>query len=132
VTVGALELATRDMHAATEGARRVAAPRLRLRALVGRVDVAIGACERAHLAGRKRVTPELLEHAVDVYREAREAMPLARVVHRAPQRIDHLMESLWAVQALVFELLQPVVAGGDDRVVEGSRPGSQVVRTAPL
>ena len=92
------------------------APARRLRRLVERLDLAIAACENAHLERRPEVTDELAADAREVLRMARSllpttvapgAAPLAGGVCIVPGRVDQLMDHLWTLQAAAFDALLP-------------------------
>ena len=112
-----IENATAEVHAARQRHRRELAERSRLRRLVERVDSVIEACEETHLQGLKEVPPDLAESAGRVLVVARRVVRLsgdseaigavAEVSARPQQRITDVMDILWTIQEIVFDLMLP-------------------------
>lgn len=112
-----IETATAEVHAARRRHQREIAERNRLRRLVARVDHVIEACEEAHLQGLKEVPADLEERSAATLRTARRIVARTgnadtlRVVDEMVQRprvkITDVMDALWAVQEVVFDLMLP-------------------------
>jgi hypothetical protein len=107
---------TRDhIEERLERERRALEPRRQLRSLVDRVDDAIFACEEAHLGHLEEVTDDLAARARDVYRQAWTVLAhtgdnttlAVDVAGPTPERIDQLMDRLWAIQESTFNALLP-------------------------
>jgi hypothetical protein len=112
-----IENATREVHAARQRHRREIVERTRLRRLVERVDSAIELCEETHLQGIKEVPPDVAERARKVFvfargavRKTGEAEALAAVdeaLARRQVKITEVMDILWTIQEIVFDLMLP-------------------------
>lgn len=112
-----IETATAEVHAARRRHQREIAERNRLRRLVARVDSVIEACEEAHLQGLKDVPPDLEERSAATLRTARrivartgrsEALQVVdEMVRRPCTKIVDVMDALWTVQEVVFDLMLP-------------------------
>jgi len=91
--------------------------RTRLRRLIERLDGAIELCEETHLQGIKEVPPEVAERARRVFGFARKAVRLSgeeaaqrhvdEVLNRRQAKITEVMDMLWTVQEIVFDLMLP-------------------------
>ena len=109
--------ATKDVHDARTRHRVEMVERTRLRRLVERVDAAIEACEETHLQGIKEVTPELAEQAHKVFTFARRAVRLSGIeearialeetLARRQVKITEIMDMLWTIQEITFDLMLP-------------------------
>ncbi|MHB8717369.1 MAG: hypothetical protein ACYDAC_00545 [Candidatus Dormibacteria bacterium] len=112
-----IENATQEVHDARKRHQREMVERTRLRRLVERVDEVISACEEIHLQGIKETPPDLKARAEDVFSFARSAVSktgdreaLAVVVENIERRqvkITEIMDILWAIQEIVFDLMLP-------------------------
>jgi hypothetical protein len=112
-----IENATAEVHAARRRHQRELAQRTRLRRFVGTVDVMIEACEEAHLQGLKEVPTDLRERTEDILRRARRIVALtgdadaieavAEATRRNQPKIADVMDVLWTVQEVVFDLMLP-------------------------
>jgi hypothetical protein len=112
-----IESATREVHAARREHRREIVERTRLRRLVERVDSAIELCEETHLQGIKEVPPDVAERAHKVFvfakgavRKAHDPEAIAAVddaLARRQVKITEVMDVLWTVQEIVFDLMLP-------------------------
>jgi len=112
-----IENATAELHAARRRDLRDRADRQRLRLLVEEIDQVIQTCEETHLQRIKQVTPAIAElharalaHAradvsdLDDLEALRQVEAIARI---QPRRIVHVMDAMWAVQEVLFDLMQP-------------------------
>ena len=129
--------ATEEVHAARAQHRVEIVERTRLRRLIERVDSAIELCEETHLQGIKEVPPEVSARSKRVFNFARRAVRLtgdADAVHqiemlllRRQAKITEVMDILWTIQEIVFDLMLPwrcelpedVEFDDEDMVVEG-------------
>ena len=112
-----IESATREVHDARKRHRREIVERTRLRRLVERVDSAIELCEETHLQGIKEVPPEVATRARKVFNFARgavrktgnaEAMgAVDEALARRQVKITEVMDILWTIQEIVFDLMLP-------------------------
>ncbi len=112
-----IESATREVHAARRQHRREIVERTRLRRLVERVDSAIELCEETHLQGIKEVPPDVAVRARKVFTFARGAVrktgnreALSAVddaLARRQVKITEVMDILWTIQEIVFDLMLP-------------------------
>jgi hypothetical protein len=132
-----IENATREVHAARQRHRREIVERTRLRRLVERVDSAIELCEETHLQGIKEVPPDVAERARKVFVFARGAVrktgesealtAVDEALARRQVKITEVMDILWTIQEIVFDLMLPwrtelpedVEAEGDDFSLAG-------------
>jgi hypothetical protein len=130
-----IESATREVHAARQRHRREVVERTRLRRLVERVDSAIELCEETHLQGIKEVPPDVATRARKVFTFARgavrktdsvEAMnAVEEALARRQVKITEVMDILWTIQEIVFDLMLPwrtelpedVEVEGDEMVI---------------
>lgn len=112
-----IENATAELHAARQRDLRDRAERQRLHHLVQEIDHVIQTCEETHLQRIKQVTPTIAElHAralararaevagLGDYEAVRQVEAIARI---QPRRIVHVMDAMWAVQEVLFDLMQP-------------------------
>lgn len=109
--------ATQEVHVARQRHRRDVVERTRLRRLIERLDGAIELCEETHLQGIKEVPPEVAERARRVFGFARKAVRLSgeeaaqrhvdEVLNRRQAKITEVMDMLWTVQEIVFDLMLP-------------------------
>jgi hypothetical protein len=112
-----IENATQEVHDARKRHHREMVERTRLRRLVERVDEVISACEEIHLQGIKETPVDLKSRAEDVFSFARSAVSktgdrvaLAAVeeaINRRQIKITEIMDILWTVQEVVFDLMLP-------------------------
>lgn len=112
-----IETATAELHAARRRDLRDREERQRLRRLVGEIDRVIQTCEETHLQRVKQVTPAIAEIHTEVLARAREDVgalgefealrALEGIARIQPRRIVHVMDSMWAVQEVLFDLMQP-------------------------
>ncbi|MFN2582314.1 MAG: hypothetical protein ABR498_06190 [Candidatus Dormibacteria bacterium] len=112
-----IESATKEVHDARRRHRRDLVERTRLRRLVERVDTAIEFCEETHLQGIKEVPPDVAERAQKVFvfargavRKTRNPQAIAAVdeaLSRRQVKITEIMDILWTIQEIVFDLMLP-------------------------
>ena len=112
-----IENATHEVHAARQRHRVEVVEKTRLRRLIERVDGAIELCEETHLQGIKEVPPDVAERAGKVFAFARKAIrmtdnPVAlqmveETLQRRQVKITEVMDILWSVQEIVFDLMLP-------------------------
>ena len=112
-----IESATREVHEARRQHRREIVERTRLRRLVERVDRAIELCEETHLQGIKEVPPDVAERAHKVFVFARGAVrktddvealtAVDEALARRQVKITEVMDILWTIQEIVFDLMLP-------------------------
>ena len=112
-----IESATKEVHAARTRHRHEIVERTRLRRLVERVDSAIELCEETHLQGIKeaprdlaRQSGQLLQVAVGVVKGADDEVALRTVTDALARRqvkVTEIMDILWTVQEVVFDLMLP-------------------------
>src|SRR5215472_15294901 len=126
------ESAPRQAPAPRRRHRREVVERTRLRRLVERVDAAIELCEETHLHGIKEVPSDVAERARKVFVFARGAVRKTRnqeaiaavdeALARRQVKITEVMDILWTIQEIVFDLMLPwrtelpedVEVAGDD------------------
>jgi hypothetical protein len=109
--------ATKDVHEARKRHRNEIVERTRMRRLVERIDACIEACEETHLQGIKEVTPELAEQAHKVFGFARRAVRISghqnamvaldETLARRQLKITEVMDMLWTIQEISFDLMLP-------------------------
>ncbi|GAC1341047.1 MAG: hypothetical protein NVSMB29_10910 [Candidatus Dormibacteria bacterium] len=109
--------ATAEVHSARVRHRREMVERTRLRRLVERIDRVIESCEETHLQGIKEVPDELRAKTDPVFTFARRAVrltgnePALRAVvectARRQLKITEVMDALWSIQEIVFDLMLP-------------------------
>jgi hypothetical protein len=112
-----IESATSEVHAARQRHRREVVERTRLRRLVERVDGAIELCEETHLHGTKEVPADVASRAGKVFLFARSAVrktgdpeaiaAVEEALSRRQVKITEVMDILWTVQEIVFDLMLP-------------------------
>lgn len=112
-----IENATAELHAARRRDLRDRAERQRLHRLVEEIDQVIQTCEETHLQRIKQVTPRIAEmHARALARARQEVADagayealhqLEGIARVQPRRIVHVMDAMWAVQEVLFDLMQP-------------------------
>ena len=112
-----IESATREVHDARRRHRREVVERTRLRRLVERVDTAIELCEETHLQGIKEAPPDVAERAHKVFVFARGAVrktgnteaitAVEEALARRQVKITEVMDILWTIQEVVFDLMLP-------------------------
>jgi len=112
-----IESATRQVHEARQRHRREVVERTRLRRLVERVDSAIELCEETHLQGIKEVPPDVAARAHKVFTFARGAVrktenaeavaAVEEALARRQHKITEVMDILWTIQEIVFDLMLP-------------------------
>jgi hypothetical protein len=112
-----IETATAELHAARRQDLRDREERLRLRRLVADIDRVIQTCEETHLQRIKQITPAIAEAHATVLARAREDVgglgefealrALEGIARVQPRRIVHVMDAMWAVQEVLFDLMQP-------------------------
>jgi hypothetical protein len=116
-TILLIENATAELHAARQRDLRDQVERRRMHRLVEEIDHVIESCEETHLQRIKQITPSIarayaqaLEHAHDAVAdigdpEAERSMEsISRI---QPRRIVHIMDAMWSVQEVLFDLMQP-------------------------
>jgi len=112
-----IENATAELHAARRQDQRDRAERRRLHRLVAEIDHLIQTCEETHLQRVKQITPPIADMYAHALEHAREEVALVgdpeaqrsieAIVRIQPRRIVHVMDAMWAVQEVVFDLMQP-------------------------
>ncbi len=112
-----IESATAEVHAARRRHRREIVESTRLRRLVERVDSAIELCEETHLQGIKEVPPDVALRARKVFTFARTAVrktdnaeavaEVEEALARRQVKITEVMDILWTIQEIVFDLMLP-------------------------
>jgi hypothetical protein len=112
-----IESATQEVHAARRRHRREIVESTRLRRLVERVDSAIELCEETHLQGIKEVPPDVAIRARKVFSFARTAVrktdnaeavaAVEEALARRQVKITEVMDILWTIQEIVFDLMLP-------------------------
>jgi hypothetical protein len=112
-----IENATAELHRARLRHQRELAERTRFRRLVEQVDEVIELCEETHLQGIKEAprdlaqqSGELLQIAVGVVQGADDEVALRTVTEAMARRqvkVTEIMDVLWTVQEVVFDLMLP-------------------------
>jgi hypothetical protein len=112
-----IENATAELHAARRQDLRDRAERRRLHQLVEEIDKVIQTCEETHLQRVKQITPTIaamyaraLEHAgelVSASGDHEAERSIEGIMRIQPRRIVHIMDAMWAVQEVLFDLMQP-------------------------
>lgn len=112
-----ISTATAEVHRARRRHQRELAERNRYRRLVQAIDQAIETCEETHLQHIKECPADLKERAADLLRRAdkvvcrtRDAEAIALVqtqVARPVRKVTEVMDSMWAVQEVLFDLMLP-------------------------
>jgi hypothetical protein len=112
-----IENATQEVHDARKRHHREMVERTRLRRLVERVDEVISACEEIHLQSIKETPADLKGRAEDVFAFARSAVSktgdrealaiVEEAIARRQIKITEIMDILWTIQEIVFDLMLP-------------------------
>ncbi|MFN2568843.1 MAG: hypothetical protein ABR564_04485 [Candidatus Dormibacteria bacterium] len=112
-----IETATKQVHAARRRHRDEKVRRTRMRRLVERVDAAIAMCEETHLQGIKEVPEDVAARAQRVFTFARRAIrvtgdvsalqALDEALAQRRVKITEVMDILWTVQEICFDLMLP-------------------------
>jgi hypothetical protein len=112
-----IENATAELHAARRQDLRDRTERRRLHRLVEEIDRVIQTCEETHLQRIKQITPAIadmysraLEHAREAVADTGDAetqRAVEAISRIQPRRIVHIMDAMWSVQEVVFDLMQP-------------------------
>ena len=112
-----IENATQEVHRSRRRHHLEVVERTRLRRLVERVDAAIELCEETHLQGIKEVPPDVAIRAQRVFTFARKAVRLTgddtaqrqveETLNRRHVKITEVMDMLWTIQEIVFDLMLP-------------------------
>jgi hypothetical protein len=130
-----IENATAELHAARVRHQQELADRTRFRRLVERVDEVIELCEETHLQGIKEAPKDLSQQSGDVLRTAVGIVETAgdedalRIVNdqvaRRQVKVTEIMDVLWTVQEVVFDLMLPWRTGlPEDVEVSGAPAGT--------
>jgi hypothetical protein len=130
-----IENATAELIAARRRDLRDRAERQRLHRLVQDIDKVIQTCEETHLQRIKQITPAIADMYARVLDRARadigetgdyEAMRTMESISRIqPRRIVHIMDAMWAVQEVLFDLMQPSRTRLPEDIEEaGAQPGT--------
>jgi hypothetical protein len=112
-----IQNATAEVHKARRRHQRELAERNRYRRLVQAIDQTIETCEETHLQHIKECPIELKERAFDLLRKAdrvvsrsgdAEATRLVQdQVARSVRKVTEMMDALWTVQEVLFDLMLP-------------------------
>lgn len=112
-----IENATAELHAARRQDLQDRVERRRLHRLVEEIDRVIQTCEETHLQRVKQITPAIagmyasaLDHARETVRDDGDAeaqRAVESIARMQPRRIVHVMDAMWAVQEVLFDLMQP-------------------------
>jgi hypothetical protein len=112
-----IENATAELLAARRQDLQDRSERRRLHRLVQEIDRVIQTCEETHLQRIKQITPAIaemygdaLDHAGDAVRrdgDAHAQRAVESISRIQPRRIVHVMDAMWAVQEVLFDLMQP-------------------------
>lgn len=112
-----IENATAELLAARRRDLQDRVERRRLHRLVEEIDRVIQTCEETHLQRIKQITPAIagmyadaLDHARDTVRndgDAEAQRAVEAIARMQPRRIVHVMDAMWAVQEVLFDLMQP-------------------------
>ena len=112
-----IENATQEVHRARQRHHLEVVERTRLRRLVVKVDACIELCEETHLQGIKEVPPDIADRAQRVFAFARKAVRLAgddaalkqveEALARRQVKVTEVMDMLWTIQEVVFDLMLP-------------------------
>jgi hypothetical protein len=130
-----IENATAELIAARRRDLRERAERQRLHRLVQEIDKVIQTCEETHLQRIKQITPAIADMYARVLERARaevdetgdfEALHAMEAIARIqPRRIVHIMDAMWAVQEVLFDLMQPSRTRLPEDIDEGApQPGT--------
>lgn len=130
-----IENATHEVHNARQRHHSEVVERTRLRRLVERVDAAIELCEETHLQGIKEVPPDVAVRVRRVFTFARKAVRLIddeaarrqvdETLNRRQVKVTEVMDMLWTIQEIVFDLMLPwrTALPDDVEAEEGSAAG---------
>jgi hypothetical protein len=112
-----IQNATAEVHSARRRHQRELAARNRLRRLVADIDEIIEACEETHLQSIKECPSDLKERhrrllakasrIVARSGNARAAAAVEEQVSRHVHKVTEVMDTLWIVQDIVFDLMLP-------------------------
>lgn len=112
-----IQNATAELVAARRQNLRARTERQRLRSLVADIDRLILMCEETHLQRVKQITPAIAELYTSNLARAREEVgelgefealrTVESIARVQPRRIVHVMDAMWAVQEVLFDLMQP-------------------------
>jgi hypothetical protein len=112
-----IENATAELHAARRRDLHDRVERRRLHRVVEEIDKVIQTCEETHLQRIKQITPGIAAMYSDALEHATEAVAasgydgaersLESISRMQPRRIVHVMDAMWAVQEVLFDLMQP-------------------------
>jgi phage terminase large subunit-like protein len=112
-----IENATAELHSARLRHQRDLAERTRFRRLVERVDEVIEVCEETHLQGIKEAPRELAQQSGEVLQNAigivegagdeNAVRVVTDAVARRQVKVTEIMDVLWTVQEVVFDLMLP-------------------------
>lgn len=112
-----IENATAELHRARLRHQHDLEERTRFRRLVERVDEVIEVCEETHLQGIKEAPRDLHELAGDLQRTAVGVVETAHdenalrtvtdAMGRRQVKVTEIMDVLWTVQEVVFDLMLP-------------------------
>ncbi|HYA00199.1 MAG TPA: hypothetical protein VEK76_07580 [Candidatus Binatia bacterium] len=112
-----IENATQEVHRARQRHHLEVVERTRLRRLVEKVDAAVELCEETHLQGIKEIPPDIADRAQRVFAFARKAVRLSGdesalqqvedVLARRHVKVTEVMDMLWTIQEIVFDLMLP-------------------------
>ncbi len=112
-----IQNATAEVHSARRRHQRELAGRNRYRRLVQAIDRLIQTCEETHLQHVKECPPELKADAQELLTAARHAVTrscdpeaVATVdeqCNRSVRKVTEVMDSLWIVQEVLFDLMLP-------------------------
>jgi hypothetical protein len=128
-----IETATAELHDARRRDLRDRVERRRLHRLVEEIDRVIQTCEETHLQRIKQITPAIAGMYAQAVEHAREEVALIgdveaersveAIARIQPRRIVHIMDAMWAVQEVVFDLMQPSRTRLPEDVDEGRQTG---------
>jgi hypothetical protein len=112
-----IENATAELLAARRRDLRDRVERRRLHRVVDEIDKVIQTCEETHLQRIKQITPPIATMYADALEHAAEAIAatgyddaersIESISRIQPRRIVHIMDAMWAVQEVLFDLMQP-------------------------
>lgn len=133
-----IENATQEVHRARQRHHLEMVERTRLRRLVEKVDATIELCEETHLQGIKDVPPDIAERAQRVFQFARKAVRLSgdetarqqveEVLSRRHVKITEVMDMLWTIQEIVFDLMLPWRTElPEDVEIDDEEPGAATI-----
>jgi hypothetical protein len=112
-----IQNATADVLASRRHHERELAERNRFRKLVAAIDESVAACEETHLLGIKKCPADLKQRQKTVLVQAQRAVSgsgnaeaIAIVEEQAARevrKVTDVMDTLWIVQEVIFDLMQP-------------------------